>query len=424
MDSSNQFATSSLITGNVYASDYSPPTPTMMTTAISDMEIAYTDAAGRTLPDHTELGAGDIGGMTLAPGLYKWSSNLLISTDVTLSGNTNAIWIFQIAQDLIVGDGKMVILSGGAQAKNIFWQVAGQTTIGTTSVLNGNVMCQTAIVLNTGATLNGRALAQTAVSLDANAVIVPASSSEPTVVSTVPANFATGFPSNSKISATFSEAMNPSTITTATFTLMQGTTAVLGTVTYSGVTAIFTPTSDLALSTAYNATITTGAKDLTGNSLANNRTWTFTTGTTADITAPTVAHTVPADDANDMTIDTAMTATFSEGMDPFTISTTTFTLMKGATAVPGTVTYSGSTATFTPAADLESDTTYTVTVTTGAKDLAGNAMVSEHAWSFTTEDASSSSEDFPLWAMILIAAGIIGAIGAAGIWFMKKRSKK
>lgn len=170
MDSSNTYSTSAKVTGKVYAADYTPPTPTTMTTAISDMQTAYTDAAGRTLPTATELGAGNIGGMTLAPGLYKWGTNVIIPTNVTLSGGANDVWIFQIAQNLIVSSSAQVVLSGGAQASNIFWQVAGQTTLGTSSVFNGNILDQTAIVLNTGATLNGRALAQTAVTLDSNNV--------------------------------------------------------------------------------------------------------------------------------------------------------------------------------------------------------------------------------------------------------------
>jgi hypothetical protein len=126
------------------------------------------------LPDHTELGAGDITSMTLAPGLYKWGTGVLVSAGgVTLSGGANDVWIFQIAQTLTVSNGARVNLIGGAQAKNIFWQVAGQTTLGTTSQFKGNILCQTAIVLNTGATLNGRALSQTAVTLDANAVTAP-----------------------------------------------------------------------------------------------------------------------------------------------------------------------------------------------------------------------------------------------------------
>ena len=174
MDPSNTFSTSSLVTGSVYAADYTEPTPTILTTAVSDMETAYTDAAGRTLPDHTELGAGDITSMTLAPGLYKWGTGVLISSaGVTLSGNTNDVWIFQIAQTLTVGSGAIVTLSGGAQAKNVFWQVAGQATLGTTSQFKGIILCQTLIEMQTGATLNGRALAQTAVTLDANSVSVP-----------------------------------------------------------------------------------------------------------------------------------------------------------------------------------------------------------------------------------------------------------
>src|SRR3989338_11460950 len=107
MDASNKFATSSLVTGKAYAADYTPPTPTTMTTAVSDMETAYTDAAGRTETSIvTELGAGDISGMTLSPGLYKWGTGVLINTGVTLDcqGNSNAVYIFQIAQTLTVGD--------------------------------------------------------------------------------------------------------------------------------------------------------------------------------------------------------------------------------------------------------------------------------------------------------------------------------
>jgi hypothetical protein len=179
MDPSNQFSRSSLVSGKVYASDYTPPTPATMTTAVSDMQAAYTDGAGRA-PDATELGAGNIGGMTIAPGVYKWSTGVTIPTDVTLSGSSNAVWIFEIAQNLDVSTGTHVILSSGAQAKNVYWVVAGQTTLGTGSAFSGNILDQTAIVLNTGATLNGRALAQTAVTLDANTVTGAMTPSAPT----------------------------------------------------------------------------------------------------------------------------------------------------------------------------------------------------------------------------------------------------
>lgn len=172
-DGSNTFSTSAQVTGKVYAADYAVPTPAEMTAAVLDMEAAYTEAAGRTLPDFTELGTGNIGGLTLAPGLYKWSSCVTIPTDVTLSGGPDDVWIFQIAGTLDISSATSVILSGGAQAKNIFWAVAGVVALGTTSEFKGNILAKTNITMTDGATLNGRALAQTSVTLIANAITVP-----------------------------------------------------------------------------------------------------------------------------------------------------------------------------------------------------------------------------------------------------------
>jgi hypothetical protein len=167
------YATTSLVTGKVYAADYAVPTPVYMTKSIGDMQTAYTNAAGRTKPDYINRGAGEIGGLTLKPGLYKWGTGVTISKDVTLSGSSTDVWIFQVAGTLGISSGKKVILAGGAQASNIYWVVADKTTLGTTSVFNGNILDKTAIVLKTGAKLNGRALAQTAVTLDANTVTKP-----------------------------------------------------------------------------------------------------------------------------------------------------------------------------------------------------------------------------------------------------------
>jgi hypothetical protein len=174
-DSTNAFATSSFVTGKVYAADYATPTPANLTTAISDMEIAFTDAAGRSNTDFTELHAGDLSGQTLVPGLYKWGTGVLISSaGVTLQGGENDVWIFQIAQDLTVGNSAIVTLSGGAQAKNIFWQVSGQATLGTAADFKGIILGKTLISLNTGTMMKGRALAQTAVTLNATALTEPA----------------------------------------------------------------------------------------------------------------------------------------------------------------------------------------------------------------------------------------------------------
>ncbi|MBU2465644.1 MAG: DUF3494 domain-containing protein [Bacteroidetes bacterium] len=165
-----------LVTGNVYAADYAPPTPAMLTAAVSDMETAFTTANGLVVPAPIiDMGAGNISGLTLAPGLYKWSTGVLLDSDatVTLSGNENDTWVFQIAQDLALMASSQVILQGGAQASNITWVVTGQAVLGTETELFGNILSATLISLNTGATVTGRLLAQTAVTLNASTVVAP-----------------------------------------------------------------------------------------------------------------------------------------------------------------------------------------------------------------------------------------------------------
>ena len=219
---------------------------------------------------------------------------------------------------------------------------------------------------------------------DKESITGPSDTTAPTVISTDPANNATGVPLNQIITATFSEAMDPLTITTATFTLQQGTTPISGTVTYAGTSGTFTLASALAYSTTYTATITTGAEDLAGNALASNYVWSFTTRAAPDLTAPTVISTDPANNATGVPLNQIITATFSEAMDPLTITTATFTLQQGTTPISGTVTYAGTSGTFTLASALAYSTTYTATITTGAEDLAGNALASNYVWSFTT----------------------------------------
>ena len=218
----------------------------------------------------------------------------------------------------------------------------------------------------------------------------------PTVTSTNPLSAATNAPINKKIIATFSEPMNSATVTaTGTFSVVvtAGGAAVPGTVTYVSATntAMFAPTANLLASTQYIATITTAAQSAAGNALASNRVWSFTTGTTADTTHPTVTSSNPASAATAVPTNQTITATFSKVMDSATVTASgTFTVAvagAGGAAVPGTVSYAGSTATFTPTANLTADTQYTATITNAAKDLSGNAPVAgavPNPWSFTT----------------------------------------
>ena len=171
------YSTSPQITGKAYAPDYASPTPSNLTTAVGNMETAYTDAAGRAA-DYTELYTGDISGQTLTAGVYKWSTGVLINTNVTLSGGADDVWIFQIAKGITQANGASIILTGGAQAKNIFWQAAETVAIGTGAHFEGIILGKTNISLGSGASINGRLLAQTAVTLIANTVAAPITSQD------------------------------------------------------------------------------------------------------------------------------------------------------------------------------------------------------------------------------------------------------
>lgn len=166
MDSTGEYATSDQVDGRVFAADYAAPTPSKLTTAIGDMESAYTDAAGRSDPDVTELGAGDISGLTLEPGLYKWGTGVSINEDVTLSGSSDDTWIFQIAGDLTVASDTSVVRAGGAAAENIVWQVGERVSLGTGAQFAGTVLTETGVDVRTGATVTGRLYAQTDVALE------------------------------------------------------------------------------------------------------------------------------------------------------------------------------------------------------------------------------------------------------------------
>ena len=203
----------------------------------------------------------------------------------------------------------------------------------------------------------------------------------PTVISTSPANLETDVIVKKIVTAKFSMLMDPLTLNGSTFTLLRGTTPVVGTVSYNGDDLSFIPFGDLLPGTEYTATITTGAKNLAGIALAANYIWKFTT---VSPIAPTVISTNPINLTTGVVLNKVVTATFSVPMDPSTIIGANFTLKFGTTAVLGTVTYANSVAYFTPSSDLLSETEYTATVTTGVKNVPGTAMLNDYVWKFTT----------------------------------------
>lgn len=170
------YATSPQVTGFIYAADMVAPTSSNLTTAIGDMLLGYADASDRAVSAaNLNLAVGDIGGKTFLPGVYKWTSSVTTTTDsdLTISGGANDTWIFQINQNLSLGANRKIILAGGAQAKNIVWQVKGDVSIGTGAHIEGIVLCEKQINMGTNASVNGRLLAQTLIALDQNTVKQP-----------------------------------------------------------------------------------------------------------------------------------------------------------------------------------------------------------------------------------------------------------
>lgn len=259
-----------------------------------------------------------------------------------------------------------------------------------------------------------------------------ADATRPTVSVTTPADAAPAAPNNTRVSATFSEAMNPTTINGSSFTLTNTTlgTAVTGTVSYSVAsrTATFTPTTPALLpgNNLFTATVTTIATDLASNALAGNsavlpaagnHVWTFTTSAVSDSTAPTVSTVNPADGATAVCLTRVVSATFNEPMNAATINTGTFIVSSNGVAVAGTVSYDAASQvasfTTTSSAGFAPSTAFVATIesgATGVADLAGNALATDRVWGFTTGTAACAG------TVNLATAASFGAFGgAAGI---------
>ncbi len=202
----------------------------------------------------------------------------------------------------------------------------------------------------------------------------------PVVVSTTPINGAVNVPFGSNITVTFNEEMNAETFTNATFTVTGGG-AIAGTISYSGLTAVFTPSALLSANTTYSARVTTLVKDKAGNALQADYVWSFSTGA---ILAPTVTATDPVNNATGVPLSKIITAKFSVPMNATTINAATFTVKQGTTIIPGIVSYTDTSAMFVPTGLFNANTVYTATITTGAKNLAGTPLANNYVWSFTT----------------------------------------
>jgi hypothetical protein len=166
--------TAAQVVGSIFAADNDAPTPSNLTTAVGNMEAAYTDAATRANPDHLNVPSGTIDTTPLAPGLYRWTSTVTIPGDIYIAGKANDVWIFQVTGDLTMSSMKQMHLTGGARAKNVFWQVAGKVALGTSAHAEGIMLSKTAILIGGGSSISGRLLAQTAINLASTTITAPA----------------------------------------------------------------------------------------------------------------------------------------------------------------------------------------------------------------------------------------------------------
>ena len=347
-------------------------------------------------------------------------------TGVATSTDVSATFSKPMTASSVISSFTLACPAAPPVAATVSYDAASLTaTLTPASALPANTVCQ-ATISPAATDTSGSSLAapftwsfSTAASADVT---------RPTVSITLPANAATGVPTNTRITAAFSEAMAASSVSATTFQVTDTTlgTSVPGTVTYivASRTATFTPsTMPLAGGDLFTARITAAATDLAGNGLAGNpaalpassdHVWTFTTAATTDSTAPTVAAISPTDGSTANCLTKTITATFSEAMDPTTITATSFVVTAGGVAVPGSVSYDTAAmlATFVPSAasGFMPNTAFVVTVTTAVTDLSGNALAADKVWGFTTGAQACTT------GVALGGAASFGAFGgAAGV---------
>jgi hypothetical protein len=297
-----------------------------------------------------------------------------------------------------INQSSFTLSNGSAQISGLVTYVGTTATLSPSALLAPNTT-YTAKVARTIKDLSGNALQKETIWTFSTGLTVT-----PMVASTDPENNSNNVVLNKSVNVTFNMPMKASTITATTYTLKQGTTAVSGTVTYSGTTATFIPAAPLAANTVYTATVSKAATNLDNTALVADYVWKFTTGA---LVAPIVTSTDPINLATGINLNKTITANFSMAMDPLTINTTNFTLKRGTTAIAGVVTYSGTTASFNPTNDLLENTLYTATISIGAKNVAGVAIANDFVWNFTTLSINATA---PTESLIF---GVFG--GNAGI---------
>lgn len=319
-----------------------------------------------------------------------------------VSSNTTIVATFSEAIDAAsVMPDALVVLDGVTQVEGTLGHSSNSITFTPSYELTGNTL-YTALVKANIRDLAGNYMVEDYVwsfTTETVADLTP-----PQIIDTNPMANDVNVAVSSAISATFSEPVDPATLTAATFSIQAGLEAIAGSINVNDTEVTFTPTQPLAYDTNYTAIITTGIQDLAGNSLGNDYTWQFTTGAAPDTTPPVVSTTDPQDLATGIAVDAAVSVTFSEAMNAGTLTTATFTLSDGWNYVAGTVSASGTSATFKPNEPLQYDTLYTATVSTGATDLSGNGLASDVQWSFSTMDSQSISGQ-----VIFNAQGLDGA---------------